>query len=180
MKKQDLRIKRTNKLLISALLKTLKSKNFNQITVNDLCEEALVSRASFYVHFTDKYNLLEYWLVGFGKDIAKTVLNYKELESTVNEFINDNRKVIINILNEANNETSKIVYNFISSIVNASIEGRNKDPLDNNNIVLSQFCAGGILNMISRQMQNQYQDNDNLVTPYSYEMLKYIMDWLDK
>ncbi len=57
-KKKDIRIKRTQKLLSNALLSLINSHSFDSISVIDICEEAEVSRATFYVHFKDKYDLL--------------------------------------------------------------------------------------------------------------------------
>ncbi|MEH7249263.1 TetR/AcrR family transcriptional regulator [Neobacillus niacini] len=60
LKKADTRNKRTQKLLSNALLSLLNSRSFDSISVIDICEEAEVSRATFYVHFKDKYDLLAY------------------------------------------------------------------------------------------------------------------------
>jgi len=49
---------------MNAVLKLLNRRNFEKITVNDICEEALVSRATFYAHFNDKYDLFKYWNTG--------------------------------------------------------------------------------------------------------------------
>lgn len=56
--KQDLRIKKTQRALALSLLTLLEQTNFQKITVNDLCAEAMVSRSAFYSHFEDKYALL--------------------------------------------------------------------------------------------------------------------------
>ncbi|MDR2932476.1 MAG: TetR/AcrR family transcriptional regulator, partial [Oscillospiraceae bacterium] len=60
--KQDLRVTRTHKALVSALFMLLKKQPFQKITVNELCEAAMVSRATFYLHFEDKYHLLRFGL----------------------------------------------------------------------------------------------------------------------
>jgi len=54
-KKDDIRIIKTNKALVAAMFLLLENRKFAQITVNDLCEEAQISRATFYTHFRDKY-----------------------------------------------------------------------------------------------------------------------------
>ena len=50
----DLRIQKTHKALIQAFLKLLEEKQFEDITVNEICELAEVRRATFYKHFGDK------------------------------------------------------------------------------------------------------------------------------
>jgi AcrR family transcriptional regulator len=59
-KKEDLRIRRTYKLLSEALLSLLLEKSFEEIFVTDICERAMVHRTTFYKHFEDKYHLLDF------------------------------------------------------------------------------------------------------------------------
>ena len=56
----DLRVKRTYKLLSESLKKLMKQKPFDKITVTDVCDEAMVHRTTFYSHFADKFELLQY------------------------------------------------------------------------------------------------------------------------
>ena len=56
----DLRIQKTHQALIQAFLKLLEEKRFENITVNEICERAMVRRATFYKHFGDKYEFFTY------------------------------------------------------------------------------------------------------------------------
>lgn len=60
----DLRKRRSMQLLWKALfdLMTEKKMLFSKITVDQICEEAMVHRSTFYKHFEDKFKLLEYGL----------------------------------------------------------------------------------------------------------------------
>lgn len=58
----DPRVKRTLQLLQKAFDDLLEEKGFPNITVNDIAERADVNRATFYLHFEDKYALLRYTL----------------------------------------------------------------------------------------------------------------------
>src|SRR5215472_9524879 len=55
----DLRVRRTHKLLWEALMALLSTRAFEEITVRDICERAMVHRTTFYKHYEDKYALLE-------------------------------------------------------------------------------------------------------------------------
>jgi AcrR family transcriptional regulator len=55
----DLRVRRTRKLLLEALLGEMSEHAFEEITVTDICERAMVHRTTFYKHYEDKYALLE-------------------------------------------------------------------------------------------------------------------------
>ncbi|MDR0269911.1 TetR/AcrR family transcriptional regulator [Paenibacillus sp.] len=56
----DLRVRRTHKLLRQALEELLSEpgQHFSSITVNQICEKAMVHRTTFYKHFEDKFDLL--------------------------------------------------------------------------------------------------------------------------
>lgn len=58
--KEDLRQRRTKKLLIEALLSLMEEQPFSEISVVDICQRAMVHRTTFYAHFEDKYALLRY------------------------------------------------------------------------------------------------------------------------
>ena len=58
-KKQDLRIQRTRKSLNQALITLMEKKTFSAITIQELADEAMINRATFYLHYCDKYDLLE-------------------------------------------------------------------------------------------------------------------------
>lgn len=54
----DPRIRRTRQLLQQALDKLLENKEFNEISIQDIADEATVNRATFYDHYADKFALL--------------------------------------------------------------------------------------------------------------------------
>jgi AcrR family transcriptional regulator len=58
MVKVDPRIRRTRQMLQQAMRDLLKEKDFLDINVLDIAEHAGLNRATFYKHFTDKYDLL--------------------------------------------------------------------------------------------------------------------------
>lgn len=59
MKKIDLRVKRTNKMIIEAFIKLVEEKGYDQVTVQDIADEAMINRATFYAHYKDKQDLYE-------------------------------------------------------------------------------------------------------------------------
>ncbi len=60
--KMDLRIRKTYKALKDTFLELLSEKKFEDITVNELCERAMVRRATFYKHFADKYDFFAFFI----------------------------------------------------------------------------------------------------------------------
>lgn len=61
-KSEDLRVRRTRKLLQQALIELTSEKGFANVTVRDLTERAMVNRSTFYRHYLDKYDLLRQYI----------------------------------------------------------------------------------------------------------------------
>src|SRR5215471_14984479 len=55
----NLRMRRTQKLLREALIELIEERGFDSLTVGELTERAMVSRAAFYRNYQDKYALVE-------------------------------------------------------------------------------------------------------------------------
>ena len=55
----NLRVRRTQKLLREALIELIEERGFEALTVGELTERAMVSRAAFYRNYQDKYDLVE-------------------------------------------------------------------------------------------------------------------------
>ncbi len=70
--KEDLRVRRTRKLLQKALLETTTEKGFAHVTVRDITERAMVNRATFYRHYEDKYDLLAQYMRELSRLIDST------------------------------------------------------------------------------------------------------------
>lgn len=74
--KMDPRVKRTRNLLVQAFVELLAEKDFQLITVQDISERATVNRTTFYLHFPDKFALLDYSASQlFHKELEKRSLN---------------------------------------------------------------------------------------------------------
>ena len=58
LKKADLRIIRTKKFIYDAFIKLIAEKGYDAITIQDIADEALINRATFYSHYRDKQDLL--------------------------------------------------------------------------------------------------------------------------
>jgi len=74
--KLDPRVKRTRNLILRSFEGLLAEKGFETISVQDVTDKAEVNRATFYAHFHDKYELLDYSISHmFGHEIEKRMLN---------------------------------------------------------------------------------------------------------
>ncbi|GAX47438.1 TetR/AcrR family transcriptional regulator [Pseudolactococcus reticulitermitis] len=150
MKKVDLRVKRTNKLITQAFIKLLRTKTFDKITINDISDEAMINRATFYSHFKDKFDLFEQIIDKFLGEFAavldeenlieKNSVNVKKIEGSLTkfyEFIRENPALAQIIVTHSNEEMlSKRLLTILSerySDIFNSLEVRNdnlKIPTD--------------------------------------------------
>src|SRR5260370_2188555 len=55
----NLRVRRTQKLLREALIELIEEGGFEALTIGEITERAMVSRAAFYRNYQDKYDLVE-------------------------------------------------------------------------------------------------------------------------
>lgn len=74
--------KRTTKLITSTFFLLLTKKNFDEITVRELCRACLIPHSTFYNYFDDKYDLFR-WV------FLKTVHDYyPEMDLKMNHYDN--------------------------------------------------------------------------------------------
>src|SRR6202163_3404622 len=55
----DPRILRSRRMLMDSLVKLLMKKEFEDISVQEIADEATLNRATFYLHYADKNALLQ-------------------------------------------------------------------------------------------------------------------------
>lgn len=69
--KRDLRVQKTYDALIAALQELLIEKNFEEITVKELCARAKTRTATFYTHFSDKYDFFSFMIKELRRSFVK-------------------------------------------------------------------------------------------------------------
>lgn len=57
--KTDLRIIKTKKAIKEAFLSLIHTKGYERMTIQDIADEALINRNTFYLHYIDKIDLME-------------------------------------------------------------------------------------------------------------------------
>lgn len=157
--KEDLRIIRTRRLLMSTLLDMMEEESIEKISVIDLCNRAMVNRATFYAHFEDKYHLLNFALEELKDSIyakftkeAKLTTPTETLNSLLAmavEFFFDRQTPIMSIIR--NNRNSKVISTIQDSIAQ-SVKYQLSKYKDSYDVrvplhVIASFIAGGMVNV---------------------------------
>jgi AcrR family transcriptional regulator len=74
----DPRAKRTRQMLEQAFIELLRTKSFHSLTVQDITVRAQLNRGTFYDHFIDKVDLLDYII----RDVFNRTLEERLAQST--------------------------------------------------------------------------------------------------
>ena len=166
-KKEDLRIRRTHKLLADALLTLMNQKPFEKITVRDICDTAMIHRSTFYTHFTDKYALLQYCLgelktVFEETDITENNLSgyqqyYLSVASSIAAEIQKNKTVYQTIIRK--NQEESVMQNFQNELERIILEklGKCQDTLEFPVPIefLATFYAGACMSVLIKWLKGE-------------------------
>jgi len=169
---RDLRNIKTEKALSDAMVSLLGRNSFKKVTVRDICHEALVSRAAFYMHFTDKYRFLKWWIVDvWTVNIVHEDDVYEVKEQKVNQFINENKPIIKNLFMDADSGIFDALFEALVSILHLTVDKTIED------IVLSNFYIGGMLHYLTWQAENNFPQNITTMNHHFYEIIKIFQEW---
>jgi AcrR family transcriptional regulator len=91
----DRRVLRSRQMLVDALAKLLRRKDFDDISIQEIADEADLTRATFYLHFADKAALLQAMAAArFGEMLNKrgisrvgSTADVKAFAESVCEFV---------------------------------------------------------------------------------------------
>lgn len=77
----------------NALETLLKTHRFEKITVDQICDEALLHRSSFYRYFHDKYDLLEHLMSNRLGQMMDSAASEEEMINQVTKYVDDNKDI---------------------------------------------------------------------------------------
>ncbi|MGJ7922553.1 TetR/AcrR family transcriptional regulator [Neobacillus sp. LXY-4] len=72
MPKVDRRVVKTQQAIKTAFLELMGEKNFDHITIQDISDRANVNRSTVYLHYLDKYDLLDKMIEGHVNELKET------------------------------------------------------------------------------------------------------------
>ena len=144
----------TKRALASALKELMNEVSFKKINVASICERCGMNRKSFYYHFKDKYDLVN-WI--FDTDFISLTMkrpddNWEFIEMVCVYFY-ENRNFYRKVLNvKGQNSFSDHLREFIHPLVCDKIE----KILDSKNVppMCIDFFADGIICAIERWLQD--------------------------
>jgi AcrR family transcriptional regulator len=84
----DPRILRSRRMLMEALVRLLNKKEFDDISIQEIADEATLNRATFYLHYPDKNALLQAMTAARFRDlIARRGLSFTNCEAALRGIV---------------------------------------------------------------------------------------------
>lgn len=158
----------TTKLALEASLKRLLlHKKIDKITIQDLTADCGISRMSFYYHFKDIYDLVEWVCVEDGKRALqdkKTYDTWQEGMLQIFEAVMENKPFILNVYGAVSKDKiesylNKLTYHLIVDVVEEKCVGTGL--ADEEKAFIAEFYKYGfvgiMLDWIARGMKDDYK-----------------------
>lgn len=158
--KMDLRIRKTYLALQNAFTALLEEKRFEDLTVNELCDRAMIRRTTFYKHFADKYEYFSFYVremtATFQDQLAPDVAEGEveayllHMSRELIRFLKQHDKLVQNVKNSSVFPVLlSILLDQICVDVVLVLRRARKDPMDRKEQeCIAAFYAGGLSNTI--------------------------------
>lgn len=150
----------TKKALAYSLKKLLKEKPLDKITVTDITEDCEVNRQTFYYHFKDIYDLVE-WIYTIeatkALDGNKTATTWQQGFFQIFEYILENK-----------------------TFVRGTYHSVNKEHLETYLYSETYNLLIGVLDEFAEGMSVREEDKAFIVNFYKYAFVGLMLDWIGK
>ena len=148
----------TKRALEASLKKLLLEKPLHKITVSDITEDCGINRMTFYYHFKDIYDLVEW---SCQEDASRALAGKKTYETwqqgllQIFEAVLDNKPFILNVYHSVSREQVetylyKLTYDLLEGVVEEQAQG----------------------------MSVRQEDKDFIATLYKYMFVGLMLDWV--
>ena len=148
----------TKRALEASLKKLLLQKPLNKITINDITEDCGVNRMTFYYHFKDIYDLVDWIMV---EDAAKALEGKQSFDTWTEAFldilheIQDNKVLVLNVYRSVGREqVEQYLYKLL-------------DPM------LRDFA-----NRETQDITVQEADKQFVIDFYKYALVGMVLEWI--
>lgn len=149
----------TEQAFARALKEIMAKKSFDKVTVTELVRFLNVNRQTFYYHFKDLYDLLEWIYITDGEKMIsdkRTTVSWQEGLLAIFQYIQDNEAFVRNTYHSINrNYLEHFLYDRAYSLIRPVIE---------ENEVQTQLSEADI---------------DLRAHFYKYGLVGFILDWID-
>lgn len=184
--KTDRRVRKTKKLLRQGLAKLMENKSINEITVKELVDEIDINRSTFYLHYTDIFDMLakiEDELMDEIMDIITPITPFTEGSSSTMDGAYSHLAKLFTMLSN-NSDICKALCGphgdmaFINRIeeyiANLSTQYTNHlfpTDLENDLKYIHSYCITGCVGMVKKWILGSYTDTPEHMAQLTYDIL---------
>ena len=124
----DRRKRKTRKAIFDACVALIQEKEFQNITVNEIVERADINRGTFYLHFVDKYDMMNSFENEMIEKIEDVILNNIPEKQFEELFIQSRYDTVVEIL-KCYEENKELLQLLMRSSHSASFQAKLRDKL---------------------------------------------------
>lgn len=173
--KLDLRIERTYRMLRDAFTRLMAEKPYEEITVSELCDAAIIRRTTFYKHFADKDEFFAFYVRRTREEFQERVEPHGTHETPANfsdrmfhelvAFVQENDRLVRRALASSAFATMDAI---LSEEISRSLRQRLEEEAGAvarfgcSPQALADFMAGGMLRALYRWLQDGNEDVEAL------------------
>ena len=148
----------TKRALEQSLKNLLQQKPLSKITISDITEDCGISRMTFYYHFKDIYDLVEW---ACAEDAARALQNKKTYDTWQQGFVQ---------IFHAVRENKVFVMNVYRCV--------NRDQVEKYLVPLTDQLIMGVITERAAGMTVREADQQFIAQVYSYAFVGIMLDWI--
>ncbi len=166
MNKNDLRYQKTEANIRNSYLKLSETLSCKEITIKNICEQALCSRNTFYLHYTSKEDLYHTLINELLASVSKAFEPYVEHAKQINtkhyiaycdaiiNSIQDNKKTLTVFIKSDNGIFFKQLYDCIEKVVYNTTSSISKRDDTTSKKLYAAYLAGSITGFVFEWLKN--------------------------
>ena len=149
----------TKQALANSLKSFLQKKTLNKITIKDIVDDCGVNRQTFYYHFQDVYDLVD-WI--FHHDFERLLKDYSDYTNwhqgcrRILDYMQENRSLVLNVYHSVNR---------------VQLEDHLKSWL--------KPILSSIVNEVAQSMEISQENRDFVTDVYVLMMVGFFMEWME-
>lgn len=159
----------TKRALEASLKHLLQEKPLEKITINDITEDCGISRMTFYYHFKDIYDLIEW---AFEEEASRILEGKKDYDTwqqgylRIFEDLNANKPFIMNVYRSISREKVenylyRITYDLLIHVINEKAKGMN--VRDEDKKFLANFYKYAFVGLVLDWIKHDMKDDPNII-----------------
>ncbi len=181
--KVDRRIRRTKESLKKGLAILLEEKSINEISVKELVQTAHVNRSTFYLHYSDIYNLMNEVEQQLFQEINDVLENHSSIEKKNNfQFLEDfytvigKNKDIFRALMGKHGDANFLygVKKKISGLVTAQLK-KHYPGIEEDFKYTLNFCMTGCIGILTRWLFYDEKESPEHMASVTYELVRHAL-----